>query len=167
MIMKEVRMIKVKKLTLGLPFKLGSCELEPNDVEQRTAWTLYVELMTRVAVQPLDPEHGILREVLDSLYTIFKLTRDILKDAGPGVAKGPASLGPIAIAVLNQGLRPFTAKWHPRLKDYEAKRAGDVSQVAHEHAWELAQEMRQDLAQTQEELKIYADVLALIAGAKE
>lgn len=160
-------MVKVKKLSLRLPFNLGECELEPSDVEQRAAWTLYVELMTRVAVQPLDPEHGVLREVLDSLYTIFKLTRDVLKDAGPEVAKGANSLGPIAIAVLNQGLRPFMAKWHPRLKDYEDKRASGVSQVEHEHRWEAYQEMRQELAHTQEEMKIYADVLAIIAGAKE
>jgi hypothetical protein len=159
--------IKISKVSLNLPFGLGGCDLEPSDTEQRAAWTLYVEMMTRVVVQPLDPEHGVLREVLDSLYSLFKLTRDVLRDAGPGVANGKNSLGPLAISVLNQGLRPFMAKWHPRLKDYEASRKDDVTQVEYEKRWEHYQTMRQELATMQEEMKIYADVLAMIAGAKE
>src|SRR5438876_4543781 len=63
------------------------------DVERRAAWKLYVELNTRIATQPLRPSEGLLREALSSLYAIFGITRDILKEAGPGVARGQESLG--------------------------------------------------------------------------
>lgn len=158
--------IKPKSLTVGLPFNLGNLEFVADEAQQRAAWSLYVELMTRIAVQSLDPEEGLLREVLDSLYSLFALTREILREAGPEVANGPNSFGPIAIEVLNKGIRPFTAKWHPRLLAHEQKRSSDVSALEHELAWEHAQEMRRELNELQEQTRIYADVLGQIAGVK-
>jgi len=157
--------IKAKKLSVGLPFGLGNIEFEANEVEQRAAWSLYVELTTRVAVQPLDPESGLLREVLASFYSVFAITRKILSDAGPAVAHGPESFGPIAIEVLNKGLRPFTSKWHPLLQSHENKRAADVSAYEHEQKWEYYQNMRRELIELQKQMAIYANVLAKISGA--
>jgi hypothetical protein len=118
--------IKAKALKVGLPFGLGSLEFEANEAEQQAAWSLYVELTTRIAIQTLDTHEGLLREALNSLYSLFGVTREILRDAGPAVAHGPESFGPVAIKILNEGLRPFTSKWHPLLKDYEEKRPSDV-----------------------------------------
>ena len=158
--------IKATKLTVSLPFELGKLEFEPDEVQQRAAWSLYVELTTRIATEPLDPERGLLREALNSLYSLFDLTREILREAGPNVAKGPSSFGTVAIDVLNKGLRPFTTKWHPSLLTHEQKRPSDVSALEHEQAWEYATEMWQELGELQEQLKIYAEVLAQIAGVK-
>lgn len=162
----ELPGITAKRLSVGLPFGLGSIEFEANEVEQRAAWSLYVELMTRIAVQPLDPEHGLLREALTSLYSIFGQTREILREAGPQVAHGEKSFGPIAIEVLNQGIRPFTAKWHPRLLAHEQVRPAGVGAFEHERAWKDDQTMRDELVELQAGLRKYADVLAEIAGAK-
>jgi hypothetical protein len=159
--------IKAKKLTVGLPFNLGSLEFEANEVEQRAAWSLYVELTTRIAIQPLDPEEGLLREALTSLYSLFELTREILREAGPEVAHGQNSFGPVAIEVLNVGLRPFTAKWHPRLLAHEQLRPEGVSALEHERAWAQFEEMRKELAALQQQMGVYADVLGKISGAKE
>ncbi len=158
--------IKATKLTVGLPFDLGKLEFEANEVEQRAAWSLYVELTTRIAVQPLDPKEGPLREALTSLYSLFGLTRQILRKVGPEVAHGAQSFGPVAIEVLNKGLRPFTANWHPRLLAHEQLRPKNVSALEHERAWEHFEEMRQELAELQIQMTVYADVLAQISGAK-
>lgn len=162
----ELPGIKAKVLKVGLPFGLGSLEFEANEIEQRAAWSLYVELMTRIAAQPLDTEEGLLREALTSLYSLFGLTREILREAGPTVAHGPNSFGPVAIEVLNKGLRPFTSKWHPLLQAHEEKRPPNVSPVDHEHKWKHFQEMHQELTSLQEQMRIYADILAEISGAK-
>jgi hypothetical protein len=158
--------VKATKLSVSLPFELGKLEFEPNEVEQRAAWSLYVELTTRIATEPLDPIKGSLREALNSLYSLFSLTREILREAGPEVAKGSNSFGPVAIDILNKGLRPFTTKWHPALLAYEQARDSDISALEHEQAWESAQEMRRELAKLQQEMIIYADVLAQIAGVE-
>ena len=158
--------VKAVKLTVGLPFNLGSLELEPDEVERQVAWELYVELVTRVAVEPLGPTEGLMRESLDSLYEFFVITRSILKEAGPSVARSPESVGAIAIAVLNQGMRPILAKWHPLLCDYEEQRAEGCSAVQHEQNWERVTDLRRELDELRIEMIVYLDVLAKIAGVE-
>ena len=162
----ELPGIKAKTLKVSLPFGIGSIEFEANEVEQQAAWSLYVELMTRTAVQPLDQNCGLLREVLDSLYSLFSITREILRQAGPSVAHGPKSFGPLAIEVLNKGLRPFNSKWHPLLKAYEESRPSNISQLEHEQKWQRYSEMRKDLLNLQDNIIVYANALAILAGAK-
>lgn len=151
---------------VSLPFGIGKVTLKADEAQQRAAWALYVELITRVSVQPLDDEHGLLREALNSLYSIFQVTRTVLKEAGPSVARGPQSLGPIAIAVLNMGLRPFLSEWHPRLLAYEQMMPRNMTQFEYERQWEHFDEMRESLRSVQSSLLIYADLLARISRAK-
>jgi len=158
--------VKAVKLEVTLPFGLGKLEFEPDEVQQRAAWELYVELTTRIAVQPLGPDQGFLQEALSSLHTIFGATREILRKAGPSVASGPNSFGPVAIEVLNQGIRPFLAKWHPLLLSFEQKRPKDVSEGEYEREWELGPDLRRELASLQQQLSIYASALAQIAGIR-
>jgi len=158
--------VKATKLSVGLPFNLGQLEFEEDETQQRAAWELYVELMTRIAVQPLGQDEGVLREALTSLHSIFGVTREILKKAGPSVAQGPNSFGPVAIDVLNKGLRPFLVKWHPLLSAHEAKRPADVSIKDHERTWDKYAELRSELAKLQEQMIIYAQALAKISGAR-
>jgi len=157
--------IKAKSLKLGLPFGLGEIEFEANEVEQRAAWSLYVELITRVAIQRRRGDSS-LREALNSLYDLFRLTRTILREAGPAVAHGPKSFGPIALKILNEGLRPFMSKWHPQLQSYEKQCPPDISPIEHERRWQERQEMQMELRDLQRQMEIYAEALAEISGAK-
>lgn len=156
--------IKATKLVVGLPFELGKLEFEPDETQQKAAWELYVELSTRIAVQLLRPDEGNLHEALTSLYSLFEATRGILREAGPAVARGRNSVGAVAIEVLNIGLRPFLAKWHPLLEEYEAKRTPDVSLRDHERKWELEAEFRKELNKLREQMIVYAEALAKIAS---
>jgi hypothetical protein len=157
-------MAKGKAVLVNLPFGIGEMTIVPNDVEQRAAWSLYVELVSRIAVQSLKDDEGLLREALTSLYRLFDVTRAVLKEAGPAVGNGQDSVGAIALRVLNEGLRPFLAKWHPLLKDHEDKRPADVSQRQHEMAWSQHAEMRSALRELQRDMGIYAAALGEIAG---
>ncbi len=156
--------IKATKFTVGLPFSLGSLEFEADDAQQKAAWALYVELSTRIAAQPLHDDEGILREALTSLYNVFGITRQILREAGPEIAKGPQSLGFVAIEVLNKGLRPFLAKWHPMLKSYEERKPHDKTTFEHERAWDQAAQFRLELEQVRTQMLIYVAALAKISG---
>ncbi len=158
--------IRAEKVSVGLPFGLGSFEITPNRVEQRAAWSLYVELTTRVAVQPFERETGSMLAVLDSLYSVFGLTRQILREAGPDVAQGPQSFGPLAIEILTKGIAPFTSKWNARLRAHEATRPAQSSIVDHERSWEQFHPMLADLEALQKEMRRYTAILAQIAGAR-
>jgi|SRR3990172_5694790 len=84
-------------------------EWKPQDDDKAAAWELYIELLTRIATQPLDPEQGDEKTVLDSVCSLFSITRQVLKNN----TRNCTEFTKIAIVVLNQVIRPFTAKWHP------------------------------------------------------
>lgn len=129
---------------------------------------MYVELVTRISVQPVGPGEGLLREALNSLHEIFDETRRILKAHGPGVATrldgSESSFGEIAIAVLNQHLRPFLSKWHPFLQAHEAPRGPTTPPLAHEVIWPEVTQLRQELDELRGPLTKYADLLAVACG---
>ena len=154
----------LKQVTVSLPFGIGSASWEADPTERNAAWELYEELVTRVAVQSLDPQEGLVREAMNSLYSLFGSTREILRKAGPKVGASHESVGGIAISVLNNGLRPFLAKWHPLLLEWEEQKAGNVSPKAHEKAWDKELIVRDELDDLRQKLSQYADALRVIAG---
>ena len=89
---------------------IGKAEWESDPTERRAAWSLYVELVTRISVQKDALPEGSETEAITSLYSLFAVTRDILKSAGPDVGKTKDSVGAIALAVLDRGVRPFLTK---------------------------------------------------------
>ena len=154
----------LKKVTVSLPFGIGSASWEADPTERNAAWELYVELVTRVAVQSLDPQQGLVREAMNSLYSLFGSTREILRNAGPKVGASHDSVGGIAITVLNNGLRPFLSKWHPLLMKWEGKKKEETSPQSHEKAWDNEMTVRGELDALRQDLSQYADALGVIAG---
>ncbi|MGC1307225.1 MAG: hypothetical protein WA885_08355 [Phormidesmis sp.] len=157
----------LKQVTVNLPFGIGGAAWEADPTERNAAWELYVELVTRVAVQSLNPQEGLVREAMNSLYSLFGSTREILRKAGPNVGASHDSVGGIAIAVLNNGLRPFLSKWHPLLLEWEEKKPNGTSPQAHEKAWDKEIIVRGELDVLRGDLEQYANALAEIAGIAE
>jgi hypothetical protein len=159
------------QVSLKLPFLEVSGTWAPDESERKAAWEMYVELITRVAVVELGPTEGSLREALSSLYSLFASTRDILRRYGPSVAVpshgSDLTFGEIAVAVLNQGLRPLLSKWHPELAGYEATRPEGISPAAYEHAWSREAELRAELSDIHLRLREYADALSQAAGVPQ
>jgi hypothetical protein len=155
---------KLKKVAVSLPFGLGSAEWEADTTQRRAAWALYVELVTRIAVQELADDVGLVREAMNSLYTLFGTTREILREAGPDVGASRESVGGLSIAVLNQGLRPFLSRWHPLLQIWEAQRPPQRSAKEHEQLWDQEKNLRNDLSALRVELEVYAQALSKVAS---
>jgi hypothetical protein len=137
----------------GLKIQLGFLEgdFKASDADRNAAWDLYVELLTRITTQYLPPESGDEKTALTSVYELFALTREILKKHGPGALQ----FAKLAIPVLNQIVRPFTAKWH------KLSLAG---------AFESAQqrnEFRNELSALQVQLRKYTRALAALAAVED
>jgi hypothetical protein len=137
----------------GLKINLGFLEGEfvPQDPDRAAAWDLYVELLTRVATQPLAVEEGDEQAALDSVYALFPLTRGILRQRGPGAGE----FAKLAIPVLNQVVRPFTAKWH---------RLSLAGAFKDDTRWA---ECRQELGVLQTRLHNYTRALADMAAVED
>jgi hypothetical protein len=111
-----------------------------NSADQDAAWEMYVELITRVATQDL--HHGDPKTALESLSKLFPITRDILKNKG----RNAINFAKIAVVILNQVVRPFTSKWHPRIAELE-----DEKNILL---------FKAELQEVQKEVKKYASLLA-------
>lgn len=137
----------------GLKINTGFLEMEwqPNDPDRNAAWELYVELLTRVTTQYLQPDHGDEATALGSIHALFSLTRETLRRQG----RHCDEFAKIAIVVLNQIVRPFTAKWHQVL------RAGTFDDEAR------CQEFRRELSHLQEQLRRYTKMLADMADVED
>jgi len=137
------------KLHFKAPFL--EMEWEPQTKDRDAAWELYIELLTRTATQPLLGEHGDEGTALESVHSLFAITRQTIKDHG----RDCANFARIAIVVLNQIVRPFTDKWH----GLSAKGAfGDPARC---------DEFRQELASLQVDLRKYTTLLADMAGVED
>ena len=137
----------------GLKINLGFLEGEfaPHDPDRAAAWELYIELLTRITTQYLAPEDGDEKTALDSVYEIFKETREILRRHGSGCGE----FAKLAIPVLNQIIRPFTAKWH------RLSLAGAFQDAAR------CREFRTELAAFQPKLRNYTRALAAMAEVED
>jgi hypothetical protein len=158
-------MPKTKEIVFSIPGWL-SVKLEPNQAEQRAAWSLYVEISTRIASQPFNRDTGKMRDVLTSLYSLFEFTRQILRDGGPSVAHGPESFGPVAIRFLTEVLAPFTTKWHEPLLMHEELCPEGRGKFEHERLWNRFDEMLGDLGTLQTKITAYVAALGELSGVR-
>ena len=136
----------------GLKIKASFLEMEwtPKDADKDAAWELYVELLTRVTTQALNSGEGTETAALASIHSIFKTTREVLKTHG----RDCIQFSKVAIVILNQIVRPFTSKWHPRIEESSLDNASITV-------------FRNDLADLQKKLIAYTHMLSEIAGVED
>ena len=141
--------VGLDKLSLNIGFLRADIKFQNDD--KKAAWELYVEMMTRITTQSLPHKHGDEKTALDSVFSLFPTTREILKKYG----RETIEFSKIAIPVLNQIVRPFTAKWHKL-----------SLQNCFDHI-DQCKQFRKELNDLQIELKKYNHLLADIAGVED
>ena len=146
---KLLRKFHLEKVKLN--FNVVQLEISFAAADQDAAWDLYVELLTRIVTQPLPAAAGDEQTALDSVYSLFPTTREILRRRG----RETVAFSKIAIPVLNQVVRPFTAKWH------RESLAGAFDDPA------KCQKFRAELKVLQADLRNYNRMLAEIAGVED
>jgi hypothetical protein len=137
----------------GLKLNVGflEAEFQPNDPDRAGSWELYIELLTRVTTQYLAPDDGDEPTALESVHSLFPVTREILKRHGSGAGE----FAKLAIPVLNQIIRPFTTKWHRLLLAGAFKDANKCT------------EFRAELDALQKLLRNYTRALAALAQVED
>ena len=79
--------------------KWANAEFSLKDDDRIAAWELYVEMLTRVATQRLPSESGDEETALESIYSLFPTTREILRQ--------PAS----AYVTISSGMHRSRSYW--------------------------------------------------------
>ncbi|MDV9721258.1 hypothetical protein RHG08_07685 [Clostridioides difficile] len=144
---KFMKKINVDKISIN--WKMFSAELSFTDRDKIAAWQLYVELITRVVTQYMEPDEGDEKAALESIHIIFDKVREISSKNGPECY----IFTKLSVLMLNSGLRNFTSKWHRKLKD-------DISESD-------KLEFRNELKEIQELMRIFTDLLADICEIKD
>jgi hypothetical protein len=142
--------VQVTEFTVSFP-QLGSVKFSVDAEDRQVAWQLFIETATRIATQPLRAEEGFLREALNSLYSLFATTRELLRGMRPSNVTEGETVETAAVAMLNKDLRPFLSKWHPALTAFES-----LEPKKAEHEWERNEEFRRELEQLRQRLLSYA-----------
>jgi len=124
---------------------------KPSENEQQCAWEIHVELRTRITTQRLHYLDGDEATALESLVQLFQIVREVCRRAGPqaSVAMEFADL------LLNQILRPLTARWHER------KLAGRLNPE------DLRREFRGELTGLQARLQLINLVFSVLSTGRQ
>ena len=126
-------------------------EWKPQDEDKAAAWDLYIELLTRITTQPLSQSDSDEETALKSIFSLFGITREIIKKNG----RHCIEFTKIAVVVLNQIIRPFTAKWHKKSLEEAFNDSNEC------------QQFRDELTDLQKTLKIYSKMLADMADVED
>lgn len=155
----------IKELSFDFPL-IGSTSIALTNAQLDAVNALYVELTNRVVAQSLrakdgtdaEPEDaGNLREAMTSIYKAVVMIRETLKDLPTDEQR---TLELALRGLINNALRPFLSRWHPRLKAWE-----DTSRP--ESLWPLARLCRDDLEITRGNALLYLMSLAEGLGIAE
>ncbi len=144
------KLAKWNLTSVKINIKFAEMEFTYNDMDEKAAWEMYVEIITRILSRPLLYNNGDEKTALNSIYTLFSTTRNLLKMYG----REGQTFSKLAVVILNQIIRPFTAKWH------------NISIQGFQNEAENM-EFREDLKILQEEIKKYMVALAELANVED
>lgn len=136
---------------VSLNLQAVQLEMSFQEADKDAAWDLYVEMLTRIVTQPLLSKSGDEKAALESVYSLVPATRDILRHHG----RASIRFSKVAVPVLNQIVRPFTAKWHK-----------ESLTAAFDHK-KKRMKFRKELEVLQGRLRNYNRMLAEIAGVED
>ncbi len=162
---------QTNKITLNLPFGLGNVTYDTTKPDRILAWKLYVQLKTRKAALPFDETSDVIVDVYDSLFELFKITRDLLIEIPIHEAVKRRGVADLMLRVLNDGLRPHLTKWQASFRRWWDKVASG-SENANKTPQEIQKgypryaDLVNELKAMNVELGRYAEDLLAIARAQ-
>lgn len=116
---RKVKAYEIDEAVIGIGDQ--KVKIKPNYQDMQIAYKLWVELSTRKIGLEIDLENDVIKEIYNSWYDFFKLTRELIKDIPVSKIRKDEStkeLVRIAIEVLNEELRPHLTKWQARFRKW-------------------------------------------------
>jgi hypothetical protein len=157
-------------IIINAPFNLGSYEFSRAELTQKEldiSWKLYVQLTTRKAAIPIDPDKDIITEVYDSWYELFTTTREYLLELTTKDLEGNENAQQIvklSLNVLNKGLRPHLTEWQGKYRKWydnaqKNPEYEDLSPQEIQREYKDYDELIKSIEEVNKNLILYADEL--------
>jgi len=109
------------ELTLGIGDSRIKYKIRRNYENLEIAHRIFIELITRKAAIPIDEINDVVKEIYDSWYSLFQITRyEIKKLSGKSLQKNDQSeeLIKMATDILNKGLRPHLTQYQAEFRKW-------------------------------------------------
>ncbi len=163
------RRLQATAVSVGLPFGLGSTTYDTRPLDRAVAWKLYVQLVTRKAALPFDSETDSVIDVLDSLFELFGVARELLLELRPADLSCRSGVAQLIIRVLNDGLRPCLTRWQSDFRHWWGVAREDPSNsalapVELQKGYPSYSELVSDIQKMNTELLKFAEELLEIAN---
>lgn len=153
---------------------LGSVSIKPNKDDIQIAHRAWLELATRKAGLPFDPEHDVILEVYDSWHELFGRLRELAKECPATKVRTDEDTRQLLltlIQVLNKGLRPHLTRWQARFRRWYEAELADAA--PHETPQEVQRrfpqyaELTTDLSGVQAGIRRYMTLLKGLATGQK
>lgn len=152
-----------------IPFGGGKLKIRPNNEDVQIAHKVWVELATRKAGLPFDPENDVIADIYGSWYELFREIRSLTKLIPAEkirLSRDTKEIVQLLLTSLNTGLRPHLTAWHARFRTwYEHARVQDPMSSPQElqKGFPKYAELVADLQRVNAKLIQYRDLLQKIA----
>jgi len=162
---------KPLSMTLNIPFSLGNITYTLTEEDRIVAWKMYVQLRTRKAALIFDEDYDVIVDVYDSLYEIFKVSRELLVNLPLNEIESEPCIADLVLRVQNDGLRPHLTKWQ---SDFRRWWCDAIRNPENENAkpqdiqkkYPKYKELTQELKEMNIQLNKYAEYLLVIAKTR-
>lgn len=155
--------IMIDEVNLGIGN--SSVKLSYSKKDQEIAYKIWVELCTRKIGLPFDKENDVIREVYDSWYKFFGITRELLKEIPANRIMYSEELIELTEEVLNEGLRPHLTRWQAKYRkwydDQVKKSTGTPQEI--QKAYPEYTALVEDLLEANERMIEYKKLMKRIA----
>jgi hypothetical protein len=166
---RQVKSYEIDEAAIGI----GSnrVTIKPNTEDMQIAYKLWVELSTRKIGLEIDLNNDVIKEIYDSWYEFFSVTRELVKSIPVSKIrrdKSTKELVNISIDVLNEGIRPHLTRWQARFRRWynsEIDKAENciLSPQDCQKKFPEYQELTKDLIAVNKRLIEYRSILAKLA----
>ncbi len=127
-----------------------SAPFSPTDADQKAASDFYIQLLSRITTRRLHYLDGDEQTALTSVFRLFGFARDICGKHEPDCRR----FTQLVWTLLNEVVRPFTAKWHKRFEDQDGKLSEDQRH-----------EFREELIPLQDQLAYHLQLFEALSQA--
>ena len=120
------------ELTLGIGDAHIKYKIRRNYENLEIAHRIFIELITRKAAIPIDEINDVIKEVYDSWYSLFQITRDEIKKLpGESLQKSDQAeeLIKMTTAILNEGLRPHLTQYQAEFRKWFEEELGKSENI--------------------------------------
>ena len=152
---------------------IGDVEISPNSEDIQIAHSIWVDLVTRKAAIPIDPDHDVIVEVYDSWYTLFASIRNQIANIPADLVRRENStkkLVQISIQTINVGLRPHLTHWQARFRAWWKAHEGELEKITPQELqkkYPQYDEMISDMLRVNAQLVEYANALESLREGNE